>query len=255
MKTKIAILMSPFSKALWAVRGRLLRSALVGLDPAPLIDLKLEKDWGRVAVIGRGSSASAFISSGQAYQTVIICNFLDIELGYPGMLTRLQESGAVVYLGNRSETIPSMKLAMKLPLSAVTWTGLSGVWASDRRRIIGRLSGLGLTVQNLPDDFTPTMFEQSRNAGLVGITLAALRSKEVDLFGFDFYEGTYLTGSLDEGWGNAKLSYSRKEYGRNIKERFLRIIADFPGTYFEIHTSANLELSSNAKLIGELRAD
>ena len=250
MKTKIATLLSPLSKVFWTVRGRVLRRMFVGLNSAPLIDLQLKKTWGRVAVIGRGSSASAFISSGKAYQTVVICNFLDIELEHPGMLTRLQESGAVIYLGNRAEEIPSMTLASQLPLSAVTWTGLGGVWALGRRRLIGRLSGLGLTVQDLPDDFTPAMFERSRNAGLVGITLAALRSREVDLFGFDFYEGTYLTtGSLEKAWGTAKLSYSREDYGRTIKERFLKIISDFPDTFFEIHTSANLALTSNAKLI------
>lgn len=203
----------------------------------PDLNLNEAENLGTIAVLGRGPSASAFTKSDRKYDAVIAANFLESDFVFPGMAEKISETGYLIYLGNRAEDHVPVSVLRDLPLATVAWTGLHRSFGSQRKRISGRLSGLGKKVQSLPLDFTPALFEKTSNAGLIAVALAAMRAKEVDIFGLDFYETGYLSTSEAESWGREDLA-GMVPYGESLVERFEGLVRHFPEVKFHLFTQS-----------------
>ena len=155
---------------------------------------------------------------------------------FPGLSKKIEEAEFLVFMGNGGEYIPSRKSISSLPLVAVIWSSLHKSFGHNRKRIIGRLSGLGRKVQSLPMDYPPAIFHRTNNAGLTAVALAALRSTEVHIFGIDFYETGFLTAPDFVGWRGDLSKMSG--YGSELISHFEWLTTKFPDVKFHLTTQA-----------------
>ena len=203
---------------------------------APDLSLEASSDFGPTVVLGRGPSVACFVNVSITFRTVIIANFTSKDLQFPGLSDKISEAENLIFMGNRAEHIPSRRSVSSLPLTAVAWSSLHKRFGRKRKRIIGRLSGLGRKVQSLPSDFSPEIFDRTNNAGMCSVALAASRSNKVHIFGIDFYETGFSNVPNSVGWPHLK---EMSKYGAELVEHFEWITKKFPDVEFHLTTQSS----------------
>lgn len=219
--------------AFWAAKGSICRFSRRNNGELERLGLD-KKDWGKVAVIGRGKSAEMFCSSESRFDVVILCNFRDSDLGSARLLQSLSEAKSIFLLSNIYESVISCKLLRLLPVSEVIWTGFFDNRLPERKLVRGRLKSMGLRVKALPEDFEPHWLQGfEKNTGISAVRLASLRSQDVSLFGIEFYSTDHLhvRSSDKRGYG-----LTRPEYGAAVMVALERVMEDFPKTNYTITT-------------------
>ena len=223
---------SPF----WATRGLFCKLRRLAQQKPTTIRLE-QKNWGKVAVLGRGKSAELICEDPTLFDVAILCNFRNSDLTNEKLVTRLSEVKTVFLLSNIYEPIIGCGLLQRIPVSEVVWCGFLDGRDPGRKLSRGRLQAMGFRVKGLPDDFDASwLVGFQKNTGISAVRLASLRSDEVSLFGIEFYtnEHLFVTPSDRRGFG-----ITRPEYGEAVREAFQQAIDDFPRTSYRLYALNN----------------
>ena len=224
------------SERIWFV---ILGSVIRGrkrVKPDPSAPRFADRNWGTVAVVGRSESASELVKSQEAFDVIILCNFRDTDLQDPRFVKYLAEARAVYVIACIEEPVFSLRISRLIPLAEVLWLGFLDGRMPERKRARGKLSKFGLPIRGLPRDFDERWLQKfGKNTGLTAIRLASLRSRDVQIFGIEFYQTNFLTLTDYDTKG---LGFTSPEYGFAIKTQFEELVGENSQVHFSIHCSA-----------------
>lgn len=229
-----------FSLVGWVAKRNLL--------PSSSLRVREVRDWGHVAVLGRGASVSLILAAGSRYHVIILCNFEDADLQDAELLDFLSKQKLIV-LANIVEPVFSSRLLRRLNVVGVVWAGFMdgrSYKGRKRKRLSGRLNRVGREVEGLPPDFSAALLQRARGTGILGVALAALRSSKVDVFGVEFYTSDYITGPVEDVAPDAR---ELKEKSAALRASFSEVTRFFESTHFthwcfNDHNLAGANLSS-----------
>ena len=150
----------------------------------------------KLAVIGRGPSATTFCETQAEYDAAILCNFVDSDFENSSLGQALRKTRIVV-IANATEPTFSKRFWPGLDIKQVIWAGFPERQSQERLRSSRRLDQFGIAVNYLPSWLSPEIFESTGNLGILAVEMAASCAESVDVFGMDFYKSGYIGATLD----------------------------------------------------------
>lgn len=204
------------------------------------------KDWGSVAVLGRGSSLARYLNGETHYDTVIAVNFIS-ELENEAFQSRFGLIKRLILLYNLKEKGPAPSSVRNLSNAILMLTVFHDKRIEDRSRKSFSLDKLGKPIFPMPSELSADLFRLGNNSTLFALCIAGLKSQKIDIFGLDFYESEPMFLHARDEWIMSE-SDPLVRYSELMKEAFGAVISEFPRTEFRIFTQGNV-VSELANLI------
>lgn len=113
---------------------------------------------------------------------------------------------------------------------------------ANSHRIRRRLEAYGFKVNGLYGILDESIVDnQLGNTGLTGVYLASIFSKQITIYGLDFYSMPYINGSnIDENHLIIKRNLNREEFGKQLVNKFMHICSNFNQVEYLLNTYYDL---------------
>lgn len=193
----------------------------------------------KTLVLCTGHSVHKFKEDFSKYDLCILINFKN-QFKFDSLMQKKLRKMPSIILSSNDEHILNHKNRKILNLIAV----YSRVAQKDISsiRVRRRLEAYGMKVKGLFEIIDEKIVDkQLRNTGLTGIYLASIFSKQITIYGLDFYSMPYFDGSqINESHLNIKRGLNKKEFGDLLVNKFIDICLNFSEIDFHLNTYFDL---------------
>lgn len=201
-------------------------------------------------ILGRGASVIKYYKSKKSIRQIkhiFVVNFRKDDI--PPNYLKTFNSKIVHLFISVAEVIPPMKYLLNLQIGKVLFSRCDMMKKTQYGKRKSFKANIMLNrLEYMPDEMINYWWLQ--NSGLFAICYMAKvwKLKKIYLFGFNFYSGNYLNGSIENELKKAnKKNYSRKEFldliaaSEKLKKNFIRLVKDCRDTVFYFHGSNSFE--------------
>lgn len=220
----------------------------------------------RCAVLGGGRELNALCDSSHSFGMVYLCNFtsktlksscvksfvlknpistvsniVEETLNIIDIITLKGNISSVFFVGFEPGEVQEAQVKNKIK-GTISMNGRKSKMNKQvkrntlyRKRKSARLNIYGKKVEYLPPELDQKFTYSLGNTGIIAVHLAALRYDEIHCYGFNFYSGGYVYGSLSENMSAEEEKSIRAAHNKLLKN-FERLAAYWQNKVFYLYT-------------------